>query len=212
MLLISDFLFQQFSSYDPIYLYLELIAVFFGLLSVWFAKNNNIAVYPTGIISTLIFVYLLYQQNLMGDMLINGYYFIMSIYGWYIWSRNKKGESIYKISYLNSSDKIKSIILFVISIVFVLTIYFTVEIKLTIIPIIDTLTTGIFFVGMWMMAKRKIENWIMWIIGDLISIPLYFYKGMFFTSLQYLIFTIIAIYGILSWKKIYNSRMERNLK
>ena len=69
---------------------------------------------------------------------------------------------------------------------------------------IDNITTAIFFVGMWLMAKRKIENWIFWIIGDVISVPLYFYKGLTFTSLQYFIFTIIAISGYYSWKKILN--------
>jgi nicotinamide mononucleotide transporter len=66
---------------------------------------------------------------------------------------------------------------------------------------VDTLTTALFFVGMWLMAKRKIENWIFWIVADIISVPLYFYKGFTFSSLQYLGFTIIAIFGFLAWKK-----------
>ena len=108
MLQISDYVFEQFASYSEINLYLELIAVFFGLISVWFAKNNNVLVYPTGIISTLIFVYLLFKENLLGDMLINGYYFIMSIYGWYIWNQKNGDENRYKISYISSSEKLLS--------------------------------------------------------------------------------------------------------
>ena len=82
-----NFLFGQYFSYQTIDIVLEAIAVIFGLLSVWFAKKDNILVYPTGIISTLIFVYLLFNWGLLGDMMINAYYFIMSIYGWYIWTR-----------------------------------------------------------------------------------------------------------------------------
>jgi len=72
---------------------------------------------------------------------------------------------------------------------------------------VDTLTTAVFFVGMWLMARRKIENWMFWIIGDVISIPLYFYKGFTFTSFQYLIFTIMAIFGYLAWKKSLNKTL-----
>ena len=208
MLQTFDYVFEQFSSYSELNLFLELIAVFFGLISVWFAKNNNVLVYPTGIISTLIFVYLLFKENLLGDMLINGYYFIMSIYGWHIWSKKNGEETIYKISYLNSSEKSLSYLLFIISMVFVILIYLIGNGFLSTIALIDSLTTAVFFVGMWMMAKRKIENWFLWIIGDLISIPLYFYKGMFFTSIQYLIFTIIAFYGLQSWRKMYSINLK----
>ena len=82
-----EFLFEQYSGYAAMYIIFEIIAVFFGFLSVWYAKKNNILVFPTGIISTAIFVYLLYNWALLGDMMINAYYFVMSIYGWYIWTR-----------------------------------------------------------------------------------------------------------------------------
>ena len=82
-----NILFGQYSSYETIDISLEIIAVIFGFLSVWSSKNNNIWVYPSGMISTSIFVYLLLKWGLLGDMMINGYYFIMSIYGWYIWTR-----------------------------------------------------------------------------------------------------------------------------
>ena len=207
MLQIFDSIFDQFLSYKQIDFYLEIIAVVFGLLSVWFAKKNHIAVYPLGIISTLIFVYLLYKFHLIGDMMINAYYFLMSIYGWYIWTQKKDGIFVCKITYMNAHEKRAAIILFISSLLFVTFIYYAIDKGLTLIPLIDILTTAVFFVGMWLMANKKIENWILWIIADLISIPLYFYKGMVFTSIQYLIFTIIAVFGFLSWKKLYNSRV-----
>jgi nicotinamide mononucleotide transporter len=203
MLQIFNYLFEQYSEYETLDIILEITGVVFGLLSVWFSKNNNILVFPTGMISTSIFVYLLYKWILLGDMMINAYYFIVSIYGWYVWTR-KENNVVTPISTLNYKEKKISIFIFVFSIIFVYSIYVYFDKWDSFTAYIDNFTTAIFFVGMWLMAKRKIENWIFWIIGDIISIPLYFYKGLTFTSLQYLIFTFIAIAGYYSWKKILN--------
>ena len=204
MLQIFNYLFEQYSEYESLDIILEITGVVFGLLSVWFSKNNNILVFPTGMISTSIFVYLLYKWILLGDMMINAYYFIVSIYGWYVWTR-KQNNIITPISTLNYNEKKISIFIFIFSIIFVYLIYVYFDKWNSWTAYIDNFTTAIFFVGMWLMAKRKIENWIFWIIGDIISIPLYFYKGLTFTSLQYLIFTFIAIAGYYSWKKILNN-------
>ena len=196
-------MFEQYSQYQSIDIALEIIAVFLGISSVWFSKNNNILVFPTGMISTAIFIYLLYKWVLLGDMIINAYYFVMSIYGWYIWTR-KKDNSVTQITFINSKEKKVSIIIFVSSLMFIYLVYVYFDKWDSVTAYIDNLTTAIFFVGMWLMAKRKIENWIFWIVGDIISVPLYFYKGLTFTSLQYLIFTFIAIAGYYSWKKTLN--------
>ena len=204
---ILNFLFEQYSQSQTIDIILEITAVIFGLLSVWYSKNNNILVFPTGMISTSIFIYLLYKWVLLGDMLINAYYFIMSIYGWYIWTR-KKNDIETPINTASSNEKKIGLIIFLSSLVFVYLVYVYFDKWGTITSYIDNLTTAIFFVGMWLMAKRKIENWIFWIIADIISIPLYFYKGFTFTSLQYLIFTFIAIAGYYSWKNILNKSKQ----
>jgi nicotinamide mononucleotide transporter len=198
---IFDFLFGQYSAYETIDIVLEIIAVLFGLASVWFSKQNKILVFPTGMISTAIFVYLLLKWTLLGDMMINGYYFIMSVYGWYIWTRKVDATHVTPISVTTKKEKIYSVLIFFTTLVFVYAVYNYFDKWNDWTAIVDTITTAIFFVGMWLMAKRKIENWIYWIIGDVISVPLYFYKGFTFTSLQYLIFTVIAIYGYLAWKK-----------
>ena len=207
MLQIFNYLFEQYSEYETLDIILEITGVVFGLLSVWFSKNNNILVFPTGMISTSIFVYLLYKWILLGDMMINGYYFIVSIYGWYIWTR-KQNNVVTPISTLNYNEKKISIFIFIFSIIFVYLVYVYFDKWDSFTAYIDNFTTAIFFVGMWLMAKRKIESWIFWIIGDVISIPLYFYKGLTFTSLQYLIFTFIAIAGYYSWKKILNKSSQ----
>ena len=198
---IFDFLFGQYSEYATYKIWLEIIAVIFGGLSVWFSKRNHILVYPTGIISTLIFVYLCFTWELIGDMMINGYYFAMSIYGWYIWTRKVDETHFTPITRTTSKEKQYSLFIGIATLIFVYIVYNSFDKWTGWVAYADTITTAIFFVGMWLMARRKIENWIFWIIGDLISIPLYFYKGYTFTSFQYLIFTIIAIYGYLAWKK-----------
>ena len=200
-----EYFFAQYSDYQTLDIVLEIVAVVFGLLSVWFAKKDNILVFPTGLVSTFIFVYLLWKWTLWGDMMINGYYFVMSIYGWYHWTR-KKGETIeFPISKISSSEKRIAIFLFIFTVAFVVTVYLYFDKFTTWYAYVDAFITGIFFVGMWLMAKRKVENWIFWIVGDVISIPLYFSKGFTFTSFQYIVFTIVAIFGYLEWKKISDS-------
>ena len=205
---IFNFFFEPYLNYGFPEIFLEISGVFFGLMSVWFAKKNHIAVYPTGMISTGIFVYILYQANLLGDMLINGYFFIMSIYGWFFWTQKIEGFALNTIGVISKKDIYVSIILFTGSLLFVLLIYKFFDKWNDWSSPIDTFTTSLFFVAMWLMARRKIEHWIIWIVGDIISIPLYIYKGLALTSIQYLIFTLIAIFGYIQWKKVYNNKKQ----
>lgn len=202
---IIDYLFEQYRDYETLNIVLEIIAVIFGFLSVWYSKQNKILVFPTGMISTSIFVYLLFKWGLLGDMMINAYYFAMSVYGWYIWTRKVDASHVTPISRVNNKEKKLSILIFFATIVFVFIVYYFNDKWNSWTAYVDTVTTAIFFVGMWLMAKRKVENWIFWIIGDIISVPLYLYKGLAFTSFQYLGFTFIAIYGYLAWKKHLSS-------
>lgn len=205
---IFEFLFEQYSDYKTIDIALEIVAVIFGFLSVWFSKQNNVLVFPTGMISTSIFVYLLFKWELLGDMMINGYYFIMSIYGWYIWTRKVDEKQVTQITRMSSAEKKISTVIFMATLLFIYFVYLYFDKWTGFVAYIDTVTTAIFFVGMWLMARKKLENWIFWIIGDLISILLYFYKGFTFTSFQYLGFTVIAIMGYLAWKKNINNNLQ----
>ena len=202
-----DQLFYQYSQYSNTDISLEIIAVFFGFLSVWFSKNNNILVFPTGMINTSIFVYLLLKWSLLGDMIINAYYFIMSIYGWYFWLKGTN-NTVSPISKVSNTDIRIVVLLFISSSVFVSLVYTFFDKWETIVSYIDILTTAIFFAAMWLMAKRKVESWIFWIVGNIISVPLYLHKGLAFTSIQYFIFTVIAIAGYIKWKELYNKQTQ----
>ena len=221
----TDF-FAQYRGVEIHLVVLEIIGVIFGFLSVWYAKKGNIWVYPTGIISTVLFVYLLWHYVLWGDMLINAYYTAMSVYGWVLWAKNAQNNVI-TISVTTRRDWQICALLGLFSLSFVTIVYylkpyiknnFSMQgISLgfhNFLPTeyVDVFTTSIFLIGMWLMAKRKIENWLFWILGDLISVPLYFKKGMLFTSFQYLLFTIIAIMGYIEWKKhLRNERATSNV-
>lgn len=224
------FFVEPYQTASALHISLELIAVIFGVISVVYAKKENILVFPTGIISTALYVYLLVQWDLYGDLIINIYYTIMSFYGWYMWSRIVDDKQHHlPISRTTIVDKLKAFGIFLFTSIFVIAVYrhydvmpnhlnFTdsVDYALTnltagnledfrkITPFLDTFTTGIFFAGMWLMANKKLENWTLWIVGDLVSIPLYFVKGYGFTGIQYAIFLILAFQGYNAWRKNLN--------
>ena len=202
-----EFLFTQYKDYSNFLIALELIAVVFGVVSVLFARKNNILVYPTGLVSTLIFVYILLEWKLFGDFIINIYYSIMSVLGWYLWTRKKNGADEFPISVMNRKDYLISTLIFTGTLLFIALVYQFFDKFTDWTAYVDTLTTALFFVGMWLMAKRKIENWIIWIVADIISVPLYFYKGLTFSSMQFLLFTIIAILGYLEWKRLLQKQI-----
>lgn len=209
MTTIFDFLFGQYKDYSTLHIVLELIATVFGIFSVVYSKKNNILVYPTGLVSTAIYVYLLFQWHLYGDLIINAYYFYMSIYGWLLWSRkDSTNHDLLKITTMTSSDKAKSAAIFLGSVIGVSIVYIYFN-KFTFWwAYIDTFITGLLFVGMWLMAKRKIENWLFLIAGDIIAIPLFFLKGYTLTSILNIVLTIIAIFGYLSWKRVLQSEKQ----
>jgi len=227
---IIHFFIEPYQSASTLNILLEFIAALFGVISVIYAKKENILVFPTGIISTVIYVYLLSRWNLYGDLIINIYYTIMSFYGWYMWSRiiDDKQHHI-PISRTTNIDKIKAFAIFIFTSIFVIIVYrhynvmpnnlgFSESVNYAIkkltsgnlnsfreaTPYLDTFTTGIFFAGMWLMANKKIENWTLWIAGNIVSIPLYFVKGYGFTGIQYTLFLILAIQGYFSWKSRLN--------
>ena len=205
---IIDFLFQQYSDYSLTHTLLELFAVFMNILSVIYAKRNSVLLYPTGLIGTGIFVYLLFNFSLLGDMIINFYFVIMSIYGWYYWTKKKDGKFIHNVSRVSGNEYYFSILLAVISLISIYLVYEFFGKWNSWTAYVDSITTAIFFVAMWLMARRKIESWTFWFIGDIITIPLYFYKGLTISSFQYLIFSILAILGYISWKKILSNSTQ----
>lgn len=204
---IIDFFLKPYASASLGMILLEVAAVIFGVASVWFAKKENIWVFPTGIISTAIYVYICYRFVLYGDLIINVYYTAMSVYGWYMWSKMVEGHHI-EITTMNKKDILKAIGIFAGTAIFVICVYLYFNRFDRLTDYFDTFTTGVFFAAMWLMANKKIEHWLLWIAGNIISIPLYFIKGLGFSGIQFMIFLVIAIYGYKAWKKLLNSNRQ----
>jgi nicotinamide mononucleotide transporter len=201
MVELYDFFLETYSTYSKLDIGLEFLAFTFGIISVIYAKKENILVYPTGIICTVITVYLLYKAQYFGDMMMNIYYSLMSIYGWWNWSRIQNDKYLLKITRFSKNDLGLTVFLFLLTITVTYAVYTFNLTEIKIPNYIDIFTSGIFFTAMWLMANKKLESWVFWIIGDIITVPLYAYRGLGMLSLQYIIFTILAIQGYIEWKK-----------
>ncbi|MGI6719053.1 MAG: nicotinamide riboside transporter PnuC [Bacteroidales bacterium] len=190
---------------------LEIIAVIFGIFSVWFGQKENILIFPMGIISTSIYVYICYKANLFAQSGINLYYTIVSFYGLYMWSRKDKNNAQLKISVLSRNNKW---LLLVITIVIFVLLYnfiglFTKNSQNldgyygSMVMYIDSFVASLCLIAMFLSARKKVENWIFWIIADLISIPLFIMQGLYFTVIQFVIFLVLAVMGFVKWRRKY---------
>ncbi len=179
--------------------YVEIIAVFFGLLSVWYARNENIRVYPTGLINVVLYVYIFYGTKLYANMGMNFYFVIMSVYGWYYWAKLDENQKHVPISRCSRKEYLQNIGLFTVSFV---GLYFLLKNNTdSKFPIGDSITSAFYIVGMWLQTRKKIENWTFWIIGDFLAIPLCIYSGLIFSAFQFAVFLFIAISGYIEWRK-----------
>jgi len=195
-----ELLSDQYKNASTTQIVLEFLAFVFGIASVFYAKKENILVYPTGLVTTVITVYLLYQAKYFADMTMNVYYSVMSVYGWYKWASKSNGPDL-QITRTTHREKVIGVLLFIATAIITYLVYKFFDYKLEIPNYIDIFTSGLFFTAMWYMALKKIENWTLWIIGDCIVVPLFAYRGLWMLSLQYLIFTILAIMAYLEWKR-----------
>ncbi|WP_330925932.1 nicotinamide riboside transporter PnuC [Candidatus Sororendozoicomonas aggregata] len=177
----------------------EFMAVITGILSVWFNKQEKILVYPFGIISVTLYIFIDYRCKLYADSGINTYCLLMSLFGWYHWKNTKTGVDQIPIS--KSSKQQKMISLFTLLGAFVLLWIILRRFTDSDVPAWDALTTAFAITGMYLMALKKVEHWYCWIGCNLSSIPLYTYKGLPLTGIQFIVFACIAISGLVSWKK-----------
>ena len=199
---VYDFFLSSYSDYSRVDIVLEFLAFWFGIISVVFAKKQNILVYPTGIICTIITMYLMYKVSLLGHILVNLLYTIISFFGWWNWSRRENNDLVVKVSKFTYNDLTKSLLIFffIVFIAYFAHNFFATNFEGQI-KELDILTSGIFVTAMWLMANKKLENWILWIIGNVITIPLYLSSDKIILSIQYVIFTILAVQAYIEWNK-----------
>jgi nicotinamide mononucleotide transporter len=184
--------------------WLEYIAVFAGIASVWYSRKENILVYPIGLINTMTYVYLSLQQHLLGEASVNLYYTVVSIYGWILWtSKDQQDKPRLLITYSSATEWRNHILFFA---VFYILIYSSLTYLKTrfapgAIPWADAFASATAYTGMWLMAKKKVESWYWWIATNIASIPLYFVKHLVFTSLYYLVLLFMAVSGLIEWRR-----------
>lgn len=182
---------------------LEFIAVITGIASVVYSRKENILLYPVGLVSTTIFIYLSVKGHLYGEASVNLYYTIMSIYGWWLWAKKKPDHRPeLSITQSNRREWLNQILffLFFYVVLYLCLTWLKKEFAPEAIPWADAFASASAYTGMWLMARKKVESWYWWILTDIASVPLYFSKGYVFTGFQFLILTLLAISGLQSWK------------
>lgn len=183
---------------------LEYIAVVAGIVSVWYSRKENILVYPIGLISTIIYVYLSYKYHLIGEASVNLYYTVLSIYGWYLWSRkDRQHEHVLHITFSNQRQWLRQLAFFatLYIVIYFALIYLKGSFYPGVIPWADAFASATAYTGMWQMAKKKVESWYWWIGTNIASIPLYFVKGLVFTSVFYFVLLVMAFWGLAEWQQ-----------
>ncbi|MBL7768846.1 MAG: nicotinamide mononucleotide transporter [Flavipsychrobacter sp.] len=182
---------------------LEFIAVITGIASVVYSRKENILLYPVGLVSTTIFIYLSVKGHLYGEASVNLYYTIMSIYGWWLWAKKTPDHRPeLSITQSNRREWLNQILffLFFYVVLYLCLTWLKKEFAPEAIPWADAFASASAYTGMWLMARKKVESWYWWILTDIASVPLYFSKGYVFTGFQFLILTLLAISGLQSWK------------
>jgi nicotinamide mononucleotide transporter len=183
----------------------EHVAVVTGIISVWCSKKENVLVYPIGLISTIIYIYLSFYGSLFGEATVNMYYTIMSIIGWYLWMKKSpnKDDDILQITYSSKKELQFQFMFFSIlfAVVFFSLTYLNTAFNKGTIPWADGFATATAFTGMYLMVKKKVESWYWWIATNIASIPLYYYKDYVVTSVYYVILLVLAFYGLKEWKQ-----------
>ena len=188
--------------------WIEAIAVISGIVSVWYSRKENILVFPTGLLNTTIYIYLSFKGHLLGEASVNLYYTIMSLYGWYLWTRKNQTnqEFILQITNSNTKQRVQQFLFFagVYAIIYFALVNLKKSFAPEAIPWADALASASAYTAMWLMAKKKVESWFWWVLTNIASIPLYFIKGYTFTSVQFIVLLILAIAGWIEWSKKAN--------
>ena len=169
--------------------WIEIIAVVFGIISVWYARKENISVFPFGIANVSIYIYICFISQLYANAGINIVYLVSNIFGWYMWSRTSENDQKLKITANTMFQNIAS--WFSVTVIYVAVFFILrwvnnddVGYMESYLPWIDSFNTAFFLIATILMALKKVENWIFWIIGDVVSIPIFASQGLYFTSIQ----------------------------
>ena len=185
---------------------LEILGVIVGIIYLWLEYRASIYLWIAGIIMPAIYIFVYYDAGLYADFGINIYYLVIALYGWVAWKTGfslfgrEKAKGELRITRTPRSAWAKAAVAYVITQLF--TAWLLIEHTDSTVPWADSFTTALSIVGMWMLARKYIEQWWVWCIVDVASSALYIYKGLYFTAVLYAVYAIIAIFGYYKWKKL----------
>ncbi len=200
----TDFLEQIIQTAENLALW-EILGLIFGLLAVIFLVKENIWTWPFGIAYVLVSFIVFYQAKLYADLVLHVFFLILNVYGWIEWSRGSKdsGEELP----ISISSLRRSVILVFLSILGIITTgYLMTRYTDASLPYWDSTTSILSITGMWLTARKKIDNWVYWFLVDVLATGIYFYKEMYFYALLYFIYIGLAVAGYLEWKKLMDKQ------
>lgn len=189
--------------------YIEILGTIVGLIYLWQEYHASIHLWITSIIMPAIYLYVYYNAGLYADFGINIYYLIIALYGWMAWRYNfsirgrKSNSKKLFISHINSGSIVRLALLFAAA--WALISYILIHFTNSTVPLTDAFTTALSIVGMYMLARKYIEQWCVWLVVDIASSALYIYKELYFTAALYALYAIIAIFGYRKWKQLMNN-------
>ncbi|MBE9466737.1 MAG: nicotinamide mononucleotide transporter [Bacteroidetes bacterium] len=185
--------------------YIEFLGTIFGLIYIVFSIKQNILLWPVGIITSALYIYVFFYSKFYADMSLQVYYLFISIYGWHNWLHGKnKNTETNQIQITRATKKLSFILILTTFILFVFMAFILKNYTDSPLPYWDSFTTSASIVATWMLTKKYIEQWIIWVIVDAVSLGLYIYKGLYSTSFLFIFYTIMAIIGYFEWKKEMN--------
>ena len=182
--------------------YFELSAAALGFVAIYLQIRQNVWYWLVSIIMVSMYIYIYIDAKLYADMSLQVYYLVISFYGWYLWLFGKSvNHHKTAISVSLSSGKLKCILGGTALLLFLVIAWVLVQFTNSDLPYWDSFTTSLSFVATWMLARKKLENWLIWIVVDAVSVGLYIYKELYPTAVLFLFLTVLAYVGYLRWQK-----------
>lgn len=185
---------------------LEIIGTFVGLVYLWLEYKASIWLWIASIIMPAIYIFVYYEARLYADFGINIYYLGAAVYGWFIWKYGNKSKEQKElpITCIPNKSWLKSLIVFIVTLIIIA--WLLINYTDSNVPWWDAFTTALSIIGMWMLARKYLEQWWVWFVVDVISVGLYIYKELYFTAGLYGLYATIAIFGWLNWKKLMKTQ------
>ena len=182
--------------------YIEVCGTLTGFLYLGFSIRQHYLTWPVGLLNALFYIVVFYSSKIYADMSLQFYYVIISSYGWWSWhNRNATGQTLV----VSRTSLLLWIRLAILSLIlFLFLAWLLVRYTDTQVPFLDAITTALSIVATWMLARKKIEHWLVWIVVDAISIGMFVVKGLYPTTLLFFVYTVLAVVGYFEWKKELN--------